>query len=70
MAHLARAFKIGDVVRIHPACFHLTGLPEDASGDLTVDEYGEHWNGRFTLEVTASNGNRYNVMESELYFIR
>jgi hypothetical protein len=70
MANLARAFKIGDVVQIIPECFELTGLDPEASGELTVDEYGERWNGRYTVEAVDSHGNRYNIMESELRFIR
>ena len=67
----ARSFKIGDVVQIRPEAFPLTGLPENAAGELRVDEYGEHWHGRYTLEVVAiPSGETYNVMESEVIFIR
>ena len=71
MSNLCRTFKIGDVVRIHPTSFPLTGLPESAAGELRVDEYGERWHGRYSLEVTAiPSGDTFNVLESEVYFIR
>lgn len=67
----ARSYKIGDVVQIHAASFPLTGLPESAAGELRVDEYGEPWHGRYTLEVVAiPSGDTFNVLESEVRFIR
>lgn len=66
----ARAIKIGAVIKVRPECFNLAGLPESARGELRVDEYGQNWNGRFTLEVVNNDGERFNVMESEAIEIR
>lgn len=65
-----RSIKIGATVRIGGNSFPLTGLPDSAQGELIVDEYGENWMGRYTLECVNSDGDRFNVMESELIVIR
>lgn len=69
MPKQVRSIKIGAKVQIRPASFPLTGLPAAASGVLNVDEYGEPWQGRYTLEVLDAYGNRYNVLETELIVI-
>jgi hypothetical protein len=67
---MVRCFKIGDVVSIIPECFELTGLPIEASTELTVDEYAGVMHGRFLLEVRDEEGGKHIVTESEVRFIR
>lgn len=65
-----RSIKIGAIVKVMPSCFELAGLPESARGQLRVAEYGENWHGRYTLEVVNGEGERFNVMESELFVLQ
>jgi len=65
-----RAIKIGATIKVRPECFELTGLPDSARGELRVREYGDIWNGRYTLEVTNDDGESFNVMESEAIELR
>lgn len=67
---MVRTFKIGDVVQVIPECFELTGLPIEAVGELTVDEYAGTIHGRFVLDVKDEEGTIHKVLESELRFIR
>lgn len=62
----ARSIKIGARVIVDPRCFHLPGLPEEARGELRVDEYGAGWNGRYTVEAVNPEGDRFELIESEL----
>jgi len=67
---MVRCFKIGDVVQVIPECFELTGLPIEASSELTVEEYSGKFNGRFVLDAKDEEGTIHTVLESELRFIR
>lgn len=59
----APAFKVGNIVRIDPAQFDSTGLPDSARGTLKVFDYDEPWHSQFQYEVTNDKGEHFTVQE-------